>query len=101
MPLLEEVGEGADEPSPGGEAESLKADHRRRRASKARKKKRAEVRGARTHTYGRMELSRVQRRRRSLRLRLPSALKAGASRARQSGEMLQVSTVLLPCPFSV
>lgn len=44
MPLLEEVGEGADESSPGGEAARLKADHRRRRASKARKKKRAEVR---------------------------------------------------------
>lgn len=45
MPLLEEVGEGAaaDESLPG-EAESLKAEHRRRRASKARKKKRAEVR---------------------------------------------------------
>eukprot|EP00903_Cladosiphon_okamuranus_P012207 g11449.t1 len=41
MPLLEEVDEGAEEPSSGG-AESLKAEHRRRRASKARKKKRAE-----------------------------------------------------------
>lgn len=43
MPLLEEVDEGSEETSPGG-AESLKAEHRRRRASKARKKKRAEVR---------------------------------------------------------
>lgn len=44
MPILEEVDEGGEEPIPGG-AESLKAEHRRRRASKARKKKRAEVTG--------------------------------------------------------
>lgn len=50
MPLLEEVDEGAGELSPGG-VESLKAEHRRRRASKARKKKRAEVRRGGTHTY--------------------------------------------------
>eukprot|EP00752_Nemacystus_decipiens_P014209 g12638.t1 len=41
MPLLEEVDEGVEDPSLGA-AESLKAEHRRRRASKARKKKRAE-----------------------------------------------------------
>lgn len=38
MPLLEEVDEGAEGPSLG-DAESLKANHRRKRASKARKKK--------------------------------------------------------------
>lgn len=43
MPLLEEVEEGAEESSPG-DAETLKANHRRKRASKARKKKRDDVR---------------------------------------------------------
>lgn len=52
MPLLEEVDGGA-EGSSTGDAETLKANHRRKRASRARKKKREDVRDVSMHGLSR------------------------------------------------